>query len=163
MKTSIIEVLTATMILLVCPALLINKFDSKKETNKLQEKLIEKDEYIEQYIQTIYYLKDEFILNETNEKYIHKLDSISYIYEYLLSGEDESLAKKLSKRAFSNADKRIAYERQDGICPKCGEHHTFEEMDGDHIIPWWRGGKTTLDNLQMLCNKCNKGKGGKME
>lgn len=80
MKTSIIEVLTATMILLVCPALLINKFDSKKETNKLQEKLIEKDEYIEQYIQTVYYLKDEFILNETNEKIIHKLDSISYIY-----------------------------------------------------------------------------------
>lgn len=70
----------ATIILLVCPALLINKFDSKKETNKLQEKLIEKDEYIEQYIQTIYYLKDEFILNETNEKIIHKLDSISYIY-----------------------------------------------------------------------------------
>ena len=80
MKTSIIEVLTATMILLVCPALLINKFDSKKETNKLQEKLIEKDEYIEQYIQTVCYLKDEFILNETNEKIIHKLDSISYIY-----------------------------------------------------------------------------------
>ena len=85
------------------------------------------------------------------------------IYEYLLSGEDERLAKKLSKRTFSNTDKRIAYERQNGICPKCGEHHTFEEMDGDHIIPWWRGGKTTLDNLQMLCNKCNKGKGGKME
>ena len=80
-----------------------------------------------------------------------------------MSGEDESLAKKLSKRTFSNTDKRIAYERQNGICPKCGEHHTFEEMDGDHIIPWWRGGKTTLDNLQMLCNKCNKGKGGKME
>ena len=85
------------------------------------------------------------------------------IYEYLLSGEDESLAKKLSKRTFTNAEKRIAYEKQNGICPKCGNHYAFEEMDGDHILPWWRGGKTTLDNLQMLCEKCNKGKGGKME
>ena len=52
---------------------------------------------------------------------------------------------------------------EDRICPKCGKHHEFEEMDGDHIIPWWRGGKTTLDNLQMLCKPCNSGKGGKME
>ena len=85
------------------------------------------------------------------------------IYEYLLSGKDESLAKKLSKRTFSTTDKRIAYERQNGICAKCGEHHEFEEMEGDHIIPWWRGGKTILSNLQMICKKCNNGKGGKMD
>ena len=92
------------------------------------------------------------------------------IYEYVLeaykNGEksiNERMASKLSKRAFSVSDKRTAYERQDGICPKCGQHHEFEEMEGDHIIPWWRGGKTTLDNLQMLCKACNSGKGGKIE
>lgn len=85
------------------------------------------------------------------------------VYEYVLSGENEDLAKKLSKRAFSNADKRAAYERQGGICAICGEQHPFEEMVGDHIIPWWRGGKTTSDNLQMVCVKCNSGKAGKME
>lgn len=85
------------------------------------------------------------------------------IYEYVLSGEDENLARKLSKRTFSNTEKRIAYEKQGGICPKCGKWHPFEEMDGDHIVPWWRGGKTTLDNLQMLCKPCNLGKGGRME
>lgn len=85
------------------------------------------------------------------------------VYEYVLSGKNEDLAKKLSKRVFSNSDKRIAYERQNGICPHCGGHYEFKDMVGDHIIPWWRGGKTTLDNLQMLCTKCNSGKGGKME
>lgn len=84
------------------------------------------------------------------------------VYEYLLSGKDENLARKLSKRQFLNSDKRTIYERQGGICPICGGHYEFEEMDGDHIIPWWRGGKTIIENLQMTCKKCNSGKGGKM-
>ena len=85
------------------------------------------------------------------------------VYEYVLSGESESVAKKLSKRLFSKSDMRTIYERQNGICPICGKWHPIEEMVGDHIIPWWRGGKTTIDNLQMVCKPCNLGKGGKME
>jgi hypothetical protein len=85
------------------------------------------------------------------------------VYEYVLSGEDEDKARLLSKRTFLEVDRRTVYERQNGVCPICGERHPFEEMDGDHIVPWWRGGKTVLNNLQMLCRKCNSGKGGKMQ
>lgn len=92
------------------------------------------------------------------------------VYEYVLEVykngeriENENIARKLSKRSFSMNDKRTIYERQNGICPKCGKFHEFEEMEGDHIIPWWRGGKTTLDNLQMLCKPCNGMKSGKSE
>jgi hypothetical protein len=83
------------------------------------------------------------------------------IYEYVLSGCSEHIARRLSKRQFSMTDKRTAYERQNGRCPVCGEEFPFEEMDGDHITAWWRGGKTVLDNLQMVCKKCNGAKGGK--
>lgn len=51
-----------------------------------------------------------------------------------------------------------AYQKQDGICPCCGLHFEFEEMQGDHIIPWSQGGRTVDDNLQMLCQKCNNDK-----
>lgn len=85
------------------------------------------------------------------------------IYEYVLSGKDERLARKLSKRAFSESDKRTKYEEQKGICPKCGKHFEIEEMEGDHIIPWWRAGKTDISNLQMLCKACNSGKAGKAD
>ena len=73
------------------------------------------------------------------------------IYEYLLSGEE----RKLSLRAFSDKMKREAYERQNGICPKCNQHFEFEKMEGDHIVPWSKGGKTTAENCQMLCRRDN--------
>lgn len=72
-------------------------------------------------------------------------------YEYVLDGDE----RHLSIRAFTQAQKRRAYERQQGICPKCGEHFELSQMQGDHIIPWSQGGRTTDDNLQMLCQRCN--------
>lgn len=85
------------------------------------------------------------------------------VYEYVLSGEDETLACKLSARTFSERDKRTAYERQKGICPITNEYHPFVEMEADHIVPWWKGGTTTLDNCQMVSKTANRRKGGKVE
>lgn len=77
------------------------------------------------------------------------------VYEYVLNGNE----KVLSIRAFTSRDKRAAYERQKGICKICGKHFEIEKMHADHIVPWSKGGHTTLDNCQMLCRDCNLKKG----
>jgi hypothetical protein len=82
------------------------------------------------------------------------------VYEYILSGEDENLACKLSKRTFSENDKRTAYENQGHKCAITGEELPIEEMEADHKTPWWKGGTTTPDNLQMISKTANKRKGG---
>ena len=78
----------------------------------------------------------------------------SGIYEYLLSGNE----KHLNIRAFSQKIARQSYERQAGKCPICKEIYTIDEMQSDHIVPWSKGGKTSLDNCQMLCAGCNRRK-----
>lgn len=76
------------------------------------------------------------------------------IYTYVLTGQE----KYLSVRAFDNRMKRSAYEKQKGICPKCGIFFEFEQMEADHITPWSQGGKTLAENCQMLCKDCNRRK-----
>ena len=75
------------------------------------------------------------------------------VYEYLLS--DGMRREKLNLRTFDDDEKRAAYETQKGICPGCKQHFEYEEMEGDHIVPWSKGGKTVPENLQMLCRRCN--------
>lgn len=84
------------------------------------------------------------------------------IYPYLLTKKE----KYLSIRAFSEAMKLAAYEKQGHRCknPKCPDSDkTFElsEMEADHITPWHEGGRTIAENCQMLCRECNRRKSGK--
>ena len=73
------------------------------------------------------------------------------IFPFLLTGD----VKNLSIRQFDRTTKLAAYEKQGHKCPTCGKTFDFNKMDGDHIIPWSKGGKTVPENCQMLCKECN--------
>ena len=115
----------------------------------------------------------------TNElkEYIDKLvedgevTNQSGIIPYVLSDKTPSDEKYLSIRAFSIGDKRRKYNEQTRdaninklsncqFCAKAGikKIYLFDEMQGDHIVPWSLGGKTSIENLQMLCRRCNNTK-----
>lgn len=81
----------------------------------------------------------------------------SGVYEYLLTGHE----RVLNIRAFTDRDRRAAYEKQKGICPLCQQHFELSEMQADHNIPWSKGGKTILENCVMLCVKDNIKKSNK--
>jgi 5-methylcytosine-specific restriction endonuclease McrA len=79
------------------------------------------------------------------------------VYEYVFSHDERCL----SLRKFSDTQKRTAYEKQGGRCAHCGKPFAYEDMQGDHRVSFASGGKTTLDNLEMLCARCNNAKGAK--
>lgn len=79
------------------------------------------------------------------------------IYPYLLTGKE----KHLSIRAFSDSVKQKVYEKQNRKCTICGEEFDISEMEGDHITPWSKGGKTVEENCQMICVEDNRRKSAK--
>jgi len=81
----------------------------------------------------------------------------SGIYPYVITRQE----KHLSIRAFTDNQKREAYERQNGICPVCNKHFEIGEMEADHITPWCEGGKTITGNCKMLCKEDNRRKSDK--
>ncbi len=86
-----------------------------------------------------------------------EVQSVKGIYEYLLTANE----KTLNLRTFDDKMKRKVYEEQKGICPMCKKHFEIGEMEADHILPWHNGGKTVLENCQMLCKMDNRTKSGK--
>lgn len=52
--------------------------------------------------------------------------------------------------------------RDNCLCRMCGASPAKDPavtLHVDHIVPWSRGGRTALENLQTLCERCNVGKG----
>lgn len=79
------------------------------------------------------------------------------IIPYVLTGDEHYL----DLRTFSDKIKLAVWEKQNHKCKICGKELDFQFMEGDHITPWREGGRTTIDNCQMLCKDCNRRKGSK--
>ena len=79
------------------------------------------------------------------------------IIPYVLTGDE----RHLDLRAFPEDIKLVVWEQQKHICPLCGKEFDYEFMEGDHITPWREGGRTVIENCQMLCKECNRRKGAK--
>ena len=81
----------------------------------------------------------------------------SGIIPYVLTGDEHYL----DLRAFPEDIKLAKWEEQGHRCVLCGKEFDLEFMEGDHITPWAEGGRTVLENCQMLCRDCNRRKGKK--
>ena len=86
-----------------------------------------------------------------------EIQKSSGIIPYVLTGDEHYL----DLRVFPEKIKLAAWERQEHKCAICGKEFDMEFMEGDHITPWRDGGRTVVENCQMLCKECNRRKGAK--
>jgi 5-methylcytosine-specific restriction endonuclease McrA len=88
-------------------------------------------------------------------------DSIEFRHEMLMTSlllcypELELLDPQ---RAFTEEQRLTIFRKYKGKCQNCGKEIRWEEFHADHIVPFSKGGKTTVANGQLLCTKCNLAK-----
>lgn len=68
---------------------------------------------------------------------------------------------RVERGKVTNKMRFAIYDRDHYRCRKCGRR--TNDLEVDHIIPIAKGGKSTFDNLQTLCHRCNYKKGSSIE
>jgi 5-methylcytosine-specific restriction endonuclease McrA len=81
-----------------------------------------------------------------------------------------TMLTKDERRAFSEAERIRIYRDANGMCQICIDEGkperecqvSWSEFQADHVIPHSKGGRTALDNAQLLCSVHNQRKGASL-
>ena len=106
--------------------------------------------------------------NSYSKKVIYNFSEFESIYFYTKNLIKQKQARqyqiKLERAKLSDSLRYDVLKRDNFKCQICGSSmHDGVKLHVDHIIPISKGGKTVLNNLRTLCDRCNMGKSNKLE
>ncbi len=89
-------------------------------------------------------------------------------FQYLKKKDIEFVAKD-TQRVFTEIERILIYRKAKGLCQECLREGlpenearvSWSNYHADHVIPYISGGKTDLDNAQLLCKAHNLSKGAR--
>ncbi len=97
------------------------------------------------------------------------INALQSFVSYINADDTETVEYKVKPAEYSHKTSRDinlrlrfkVLQRDNYKCCACGRSPATTqglELQVDHIIPYSKGGETTMDNLQTLCRDCNLGK-----
>lgn len=63
---------------------------------------------------------------------------------------------RIKRKQYSQATRKLIYQKYDGRCQLCGRRILFSELSLDHHIPLAMGGMDDISNLIATCIPCNQ-------
>ena len=61
----------------------------------------------------------------------------------------------MKRRKLTKAERQAIYDKCHGYCAYCGRPLEYKDMQVDHVIPLYNGGRDELDNMLPACRSCN--------
>lgn len=89
----------------------------------------------------------------------HRRQQLEKIVRQELIDSGELFGDAPKREPISREIVDAVYARDGGRCVYCG---STANLQLDHIIPFSKGGATSVENLQLLCRKCNLEKSNKI-
>lgn len=103
-----------------------------------------------------------------NKQYVHANpeDNARRSRQWYASNRDKALIAILNRKRRVRADGGVIHvwewrelkERYGSRCLCCGRTEPDVKIVPDHVIPIARGGRNLIENIQPLCERCNKQK-----
>lgn len=86
-------------------------------------------------------------------------ESISFRHRVILT-RFLTYAKNLvpldPRRDYTEEEKIAIFRMYNGKCQRCGKKLEMDNYHVHHKIPWSEGGRTTLENALLLCERCHR-------
>lgn len=107
-----------------------------------------------------------FVLETNKDSFTaENLSSEPYIESYVPKNEPKKV-KEEDKRDIKLSLRFKILASNNFKCVLCGNSPATDptcKLHVDHIIPFSKGGKTTIENLRTLCKNCNLGRGNRFK
>lgn len=82
---------------------------------------------------------------------------------FMQSGATETKDSRPEGRNIPREVMLKVVRRDNYICQECHKLVPDNEIEFDHVIPFSKGGPTTVDNLRLLCRSCNREKSNSLD
>jgi hypothetical protein len=82
---------------------------------------------------------------------------------WAVSGATETTESRRQGRYIPRDVMLKVVRRDNHVCQSCHAYVPDDQIEFDHIIPYSKGGPTTVDNLRLLCRTCNRKKSNSLD
>ena len=153
--------------ILLCESINNSKYSSNKykriEKRVLKKIIYKKEDFLISLKIEVYYRSNGGNVNDSRKgKYL--FDDLVTIYNDWKNGDKFEETKKQERKIMNDDIRYNVLKRDNYSCQICGATaKDGAKLHVDHIIPVSKGGKTVMNNLQTLCERCNIGKSNKTE
>ena len=167
-NTNLLEMYTKDVEkILLCESINNSKYSSNKykriEKRVLKKIIYKKEDFLISLKIEVYYRSNGGNVNDSRKgKYL--FNDLVTIYNDWKNGNKFEETKKQERKIMNDDIRYNVLKRDNYSCQICGATaKDGAKLHVDHIIPVSKGGKTVMNNLQTLCERCNIGKSNKTE